>query len=520
MGVIRATVSGWAVLACLGLVVGLTTPGAAQPRLGGTAVMAQAGNIPTLDPHFSGSGETRNVVTHIYEGLVALDESANPIPDLAESYEYAPDGMSVTFRLRHGVMFHNGSEMKAADVVASLQRYRRLSPNRALLEPMAAAETPDDYTVVLRLSRKAPTLVEEMASPATVLGIMPAADGAAAGGKNSNVGTGPFKFASWVADSHVILERFPSYSANPHYQKRDGYGGKKTAYFDRVIIRVVPEAGARLSGLQTGEYQVVEQIPAAVANDLAGDKSLKVYDMMPWWMIIAWLDNGLAPTDNIDVRRAIQIAINQKEVMAFATQDFYRLNYSFQYPNSRWYPGPETVNRYNLGDVAGAKALLAKAGLPSPKITIVASADFDVCANAGIVVAQQLTAAGFQVDLRTVDHPTFTAMRQKPEGWNIEICGAGIEPFLGAYAYNRLMAGKPNSMHAYSPVLDAAWAQILGSDSFEQRKAGWAKLEQTIHEQALVVKLGDAGIKQAAVAKLQGFVPFRSPRLWDVWFDK
>jgi oligopeptide transport system substrate-binding protein len=110
MGVIRTTVSAWAALACLGLVVG-TTPGVAQPRPGGTVTMAQAGNIPTLDPHFSGSGETRNVVTHIYEGLVALDENANPIPDLAESYEYAPDGMSVTFRLRHGVKFHNGSEM-------------------------------------------------------------------------------------------------------------------------------------------------------------------------------------------------------------------------------------------------------------------------------------------------------------------------------------------------------------------------------------------------------------------------
>jgi peptide/nickel transport system substrate-binding protein len=256
-----------------------------------------------------------------------------------------------------------------------------------------------------------------------------------------------------------------------------------------------------------------------VAASLAGSKTIRIYDMMPWWMIIAWLNNALAPTDNIDVRRAIQAAINQKEAMEIATQDFYRLNHSFQYPTSRWYPGTAQAGLYNQGNAAKAKALLAKAGQPAPKITLVASADFDVCANAGIVVAAQLQAAGFVVDLRTVDHPTFTAMRQKPEGWNIEICGAGIEPFLGAYAYNRLMAGKPNSMHAYGPELDAAWAQILGSDSFEARKAGWAKLETMIHEQALVVKLGDAGIKQAASSKVAGFVPFRSPRLWDVWFE-
>ena len=494
-------------------------PAAAAPRQGGTVVMAQAGNIPTLDPHFSGSGETRNVVTHVYEGLVALDEKANAIPDLAEGYAYAADGMSVTFRLRRGVRFHDGSEMKAADVVSSLERYKRLSPNRALLAPMQAAEAQDDYTVVLRLSRRAPSLVEEMASPATVLGIMPAADGGTAGGRNSNIGTGPFRLAGFVADSHATLERFANYSANTAHASRDGYGGRKTAWFDRVIVRVVPEAGSRVAGLETGEYHVVEQIPPAVAAQFARSRTIQVHDMMPWWMIIAWINNSLAPTDDMMVRQAIQAAINQKELMAFATQDFYRLNHSFQYPTSRWYPGEESAGVYNQGNVARAKEFIARSGVQSPRITVVASSDFDVCSSAGMVLAEQLKAAGFVVDLRMVDHPTFTAMRQKPEGWNIEVCGAGIEPFLGAYAYNRLMAGKPNSMHAYGPDLDAAWGRILNGETFEDRRSGWIAFERIVHERALVVKLGDAGIKQAAAKRVQGFVPFRSPRLWDVWFE-
>ena len=503
----------------LSILIAAASPGWAAPKPGGTATMAEAGNIPTLDPHFSGSGQTRNVVTHIYEGLVALDENANAIPDLAENVSYASDGLSVTFQLRHGVKFHNGAEMQAADVVASLERYKRLSSNKALLQPMLSADTVDAYTVVLHLSRKAPSLVEEMASPATVLGIMPATDGATAGGHNSNIGTGPFKLVGWVTNSHATMERFAGYTANPNYQKRDGYGGRKTAYFDRVIIQVVPEAGSRVAGLQTGEYQIVEEIPAAVATTMTGNKAIRVYDMMPWWMIVAWLNNSMAPTDNVNVRRAIQAVINQKEVMAFATQDFYRLNYSFQYPTSKWYPGSEALPLYNQGNPAKARALLAKAGLPAPKVTLIASADFDVCANAGIVVAEQLKTAGFAVDLRTLDQPTYTAMILKPEGRNVAICGVGIEPFLGAYAYNRLMAGRPNFMEAYSPALDAAWSQILNSDTFEQRKAGWVKLKSMVHEQALVVKLGDAGIKQAAVARVAGLVPYRSPRLWDVWFE-
>ena len=515
----RGLPAGIGAVAALVAITLAPQPCRADPKPGGTITMAQAANINTLDPHFSGSGQTRNIATHIYEGLMALDENANAITDLAEGFSYAPDGLSVTFRLRHGVRFHNGTEMQAVDVAASLERYKRLSPNKALLQPMLSVDVTDPYTVVLRLSRRAPTLVDEMASPATLLGIMPAADGGAAGGRNSNIGTGPFKLTAWVADSHATLERAPGYVPNPNYQKRDGYGGRKTAYFDRIIVRVVPEAGSRVAGLETGEYQIVEEIPAAVAASLAGNKAVRIYDMMPWWMIVAWLNNSAAPTDNVEVRQAIQAAINQKEVMAFATQDFYRLNYSFQYPTSKWYPGPEAQPLYNQGNPARARALLAKAGQPAPKLTVLASADFDVCANAGLVVAEQLKAAGFVIDFRTMDHPTYTATVFKPEGWNIEVCGVGIEPFLGAYAYNRLLAGRPNFMQAYSPALDAVWTQILSSDTFEQRKAGWVKLESMLHEQAMVVKLGDAGIKQAAVAKVAGFVPFRSPRLWDVWFE-
>lgn len=507
-----------AALAAALLAAVAATADAQQPRKGGNVVVAMQGHPPTLDPQFTGSGETRNVVTHIYEGLVALDETSTPIPDLAERYSYSADATSVTFVLRKGVRFHNGKEMKATDVKASLERYARVSPNRTLLAPMESVTVVDDYTVAMKLKRPAPTLVEEMASPATVVGIMPAEDGETAGGKNSNVGTGPYRLVNWVADSHITLARFDAYVPNPNYEQRNGYGGRKTPYFDTVTFRIVPEAGARMAGLETGEFHVVEQVPSETAANLAKNSNVRVHDMMPWWMLFGYMNTAQAPTDDHKVRQAIQAAVNQEEVMAIATQGFFRLNHALQYPESRWYPGEANKAVYGQKNIAKAKQLLAESGKAGADIAIVASSDFEECKNAAVVLSEQLRAAGLRPRLQTVNHPTYMATRGKREGWNITVCGNGIEPFLGAYAYSRLLHGKTNAMHADDPAMAAAWEEILQKTTFAERKAGWAKLEDRIHQQAYLIKLGDAGIKQATRANVENFKPFRSPRMWDVWF--
>ena len=106
---------------------------------------------PALDPHITGSTMTMELARPVFESLVAFNSRFEPQPVLAESWEISDDQKTFTFKLRQGVKFHNGNEMTAADVVASMNRWKELNATatRILGEGEFTAE--DDYTVVLTL---------------------------------------------------------------------------------------------------------------------------------------------------------------------------------------------------------------------------------------------------------------------------------------------------------------------------------------------------------------------------------
>ena len=113
---------------------------------------AIAANPPALDPHTVNANVTGAIGIHIYEALFQMDENYEPQPVLAESYEMSDDGKEYTIKLRQGVKFHNGDEMKADDVVASMNRWMELSPKAKTLIGGSVFEKVDDYTVKLTVN--------------------------------------------------------------------------------------------------------------------------------------------------------------------------------------------------------------------------------------------------------------------------------------------------------------------------------------------------------------------------------
>src|SRR5258705_6198359 len=117
------------VIPALLFVMLLSGPAGAQdtPRTGGVLKAAMTGQPPTLDLHWTTAVITQEIAFHIYEGLCTYDAKFAPIPMLAESSTMTPDGRRYTIALRKGVRFHNGKEMTAADVVASLNRWGKVA---------------------------------------------------------------------------------------------------------------------------------------------------------------------------------------------------------------------------------------------------------------------------------------------------------------------------------------------------------------------------------------------------------
>ena len=245
------------------------------PRVGGNFTFGQENPIYTLDQMSSSSGATRNVAMNIHESLMTRSENNRPIPELAETVTEAPDRLSYRFRLRPGIVFHNGKPMTSDDVVASFDRYANVGNQRRLLDNVDRWEAPDPATFVIYLKTVQPTFIEALSAFAAPIVIIPAElRDVPAMQLTRPIGTGPFEWVEMTAGGGVKLKRYDGYQPNRRFEQRTGFGGYKVACLDTVTFRIVPESASRVAGLKANELQGVEDIPVKALADLRKDKAV------------------------------------------------------------------------------------------------------------------------------------------------------------------------------------------------------------------------------------------------------
>lgn len=497
------------------------TPGAVEAQTkGGELVFVQGSNPPSLDGMSTSSQASRNITMNIYETLYGFSEDVNPIPILAQGVEISDDGLTYVFTLRQGVMFHNGKEMTARDVKSSLERYRKVGATANLLAPVKDIEITGEYEVTFHMETATPTFLEAFSSPRAPAVIIPEEDGETEAGKNSFVGTGPYKFVEYVPDSHVTIERFDDYTADTRYDGMDGFGGNKTAWLDKVTFRVIPEPGAQVAALEAGEVHMLEQIPIPAARRLESNADIALYENMPWAFTTFIMNLNVPPTDNAKFREAVQVAINMEEVMAISSEGLYELNHRWQYEGSTYDPGDIGAEYYNLADVDRAKGLLAEAGYNGEEFVILTDSTIPQHGKSAVVIAENLKAAGINAVINQVDWPTALNIRMQDEGWNGWTLQMGIEPFLGPVGVIATLTS-PARPHFVKPdpELDALYQELTSGATVEARQETFKKIQARMYELFAVVKVGDSGLMQAARSNVKGFKPYRYPRVNDLWIE-
>jgi peptide/nickel transport system substrate-binding protein len=512
----RIVCAGVAALGALALLA--AGPVAAQPKRGGMLVFAQEAPPPTLDPHFSSAISTRNIAMHIFETLITRDENNDIIDELAESHAASADGLTYTFKLRQGVRFHNGKEMTSADVKGSYERYKRMALARVTLDAVVAMETPDPYTFVLKLGRQMPVFLDEVSAFVVPIAILPAEQSGREGNKIDLIGTGPFQFVEWVPDSHVRLKRFDGYKPDTRSAGTNGFAGRKQVWFDTVDFKLVREPGARVAGLEAGQLQIIEDLPAESAKRLAANRNIVIYDLKNFWLQGAWVNHAKAPTTDNRIRRALQIALDMEEIMEIATDGAYALQPGLQYPGNPYYV-TDGGQYYNAKDVNKAKALLKEAGYKGEELVIITNSSYQNMYKAAQVVSEQLKAVGFKVRMDVFDWATAMAKRQDKENWNLWFTGQGTGPSVGPYAAMKDVVSPQLNQFTPDPVLDKLFDELISGTSFEARKAAFGKFQARVYDQVLFLKFGDLTRKQAARANVKGFIPYRIPRMWNVWIE-
>ena len=223
---------------------------------GGVLVFGSSGDAVRLDPGDVTDGESIQRMDNIFEGLVEYKPGTTEVePCLATSWEFSKDGKEITFHLRKGVKFHDGTDFNADAVVFSLARqYDTKNPFHQygewtywgyMFSDIKEVQKIDDYTVKLVLKRKNASIMTSMAM-FTVNIVSPTNAKKYKGDAFKHpVGTGPFKFVEWVKDDHITLE------ANKNYWR----GRPK---LDKLIFKVIPDPSARLMALETNQVQGIE----------------------------------------------------------------------------------------------------------------------------------------------------------------------------------------------------------------------------------------------------------------------
>ncbi|MGE7696575.1 ABC transporter substrate-binding protein [Lysinibacillus sp. NPDC094177] len=330
-----------------------------------TLVYGRGGDSVALDPAVVTDGESFTVTANIYETLVNFGERDVTIqPGLAKSWEPSEDGLTYTFKLQEGVKFHDGTDFNAEAVVKNFERWKSgadkhpyyssqfVVGDKQVIESVTAK---DDYTVVFKLSQpQAPFLKNLAMSPFAIAS--PKAFEANEEGLSTNpVGTGPFKFVSWVRNDAITIEKNPDYYI-------DGL-----PKLDKVIYKSIPENSTRLNALTSGEVDVADGLSPSDKASIESNSKLQLIERPSMNVGYLGLTVTRPPFDNVKVRQAVNYAIDKQALV----DAFYE---GLAEPAKN--PMPPVISGYN-DDIKGyeydpekAKALLAEAGYDGKKIQL------------------------------------------------------------------------------------------------------------------------------------------------------
>ena len=490
------------------------------PAQGGTVRAAMAGSPPTLDFVTSFAAQARDIGVYIYEGLVTVDGKYDVAPQLAERWTTSADGKTYTFHLRKGVKFHDGSPLTADDVVASVERFRSQSPRKADLSMVAGVRAVDGGTVEITLSQPSAAFVPLLAYPGPAVAIMPKKliDGVPAGKlpQSSVIGTGPYRLAEWIADKHVHLERFAQYS--PATGDPSGYAGRRLACLEHIYFLPVPEVSSRVAGVESGDYDYGQNLPAETYARLTAVKALKTVILKPYYEIVMHLNTQNGAMKEWKLRRAIQLGLNDEEIMLAAAGDktLFRLEPSLFFKEQYWHSNIG-ANRYNEHDVTKAKALVKEGGYDGSPIRIITTSDFQFIYNAAVAMESQLRQLGFTTKMQAYDYPTMIDIfRKKRSDWDISYNAFSIRTDPGGFTF--VLKSESGYQPYASKDVDALLEKALVERDRKARAALYEQIQDILYRDIPMIKHGDLFGFDALRDRLQGFEPYyTTPRFWNVW---
>ncbi len=427
----------------------LPLPAIAQGKAKTLRYVPQA-DLSVLDPTASSSGVTEEHGYNVFDTLYGLDSKARPQPQMSEGHTVSDDGRTWLIRLRRGLLFHDGTPVRAADCAASLTRWMVNDPfGQTLARYLDTWDATDDRTLRARLKKPFPRLISALAKSITPPFMMPERLANTSPDKpiTEMVGSGPYRFLAdeFLSGDHVGLRKFDRYV--PRDEPADRYAGGKRAWFDHISWHVMADPATAANALRTGEVDWWDSALPNQVPSLSKDPNIRVSPTFGQYALMRF--NMLQPPfNNVKLRRAVLSAVDEDDFMRpFLGNDpgAYQTCYSMfpcDMPHVRELAAPLMKGPR---DLERSRQAVKDSGYAGERVVIINPTDYPTLYPQGMVAADLFTKLGMNVELQNMDWSTLLQRRQSKEpvergGWSILFTSSGTtgkEP-----PFNRFIRGQ------------------------------------------------------------------------------
>ncbi|MFH1742734.1 MAG: ABC transporter substrate-binding protein [bacterium] len=496
-------------------------PAATRNTQQDSLVYGRGGDSVSLDPGMLEDGESFKVAAQIFEGLVRFkDDSLEVEPWLAERYEVAEDGITWTFYLREGVLFHDGTPFDAESVVTSFMRM--IDPNhphhRAGRMPYADyCVTPfvkevtaiDTHTVQILLHRPYGPFLKTLTMFCFYIVSPQALERFGEDFAFNPVGTGPYKFVSWERNASIELRRNENYWGPP-------------AKTERVFFRSIPAGQVRLFSLERGEINIMDGIEPPDMPLLKGNKELVLHRQPGQNVGFAVLNTSRPPFDNKLVRQALNYAVDKKNLCEHL---FDGLAIPAKGVLPPGIPGYDPLLPGYEFDPEKSTALFAQAGYPH-------GFEIEICTYSiprpynpmgtrlAEILQENLARVGVRATIKQMEWAAHLEAVRNHEFTLALIGWMGDNGDPDNFMYTRL--GDPNNPGLFhNDRFSQLLAQAQETYDEAQRIEMYQEAERIVVEECPWIFLNhfeDLAVTHSSVRGLR-LHPASPPRLWNVWID-
>ncbi len=429
---------------------------------------------------------------NLYDTLVTMDQNGEIKPLLAESWEQV-DELTYRFKLKQGVKFHNGEELKAQDVVFSLATLcdtAGTKSNTAQFDP-AGFVAEDDYTVVLKTKQPFSPFLAIMCHPTMSIFNQKFYEEHSASGNLDLVecGTGPYMLKEWNEGENIMLERFDDYFGGP----------AKTQYLN---FRYIPEANTRLMELESGGIDLMQEVPGVSLGDIEGNPDIKLWTGSG--VNTSYLALNFDKYQDTSVRQAIAHSIDRAQLCKICLMDAAE-------PLERYIPttvpGSYAVDMYQY-DPALCKKMLAEAGYPDGitlELSYYSSSDNR---RMGEFLQGMMAEAGITLKLNEMDSSAYTPFlntRQQEAAICTTVCTLRDPYQTFSKLYSNACGEGGNRVNYNNPEFDKMLDAASAETDSEKTSQLYADLQTYLNEQVVYIPLYNMKVQTATTSKIRGF---------------